>query len=107
MDRRLDKRLRSAADVACKFSSAKAHGKLQDVSRSGCGIVTSERQLKIGATVLIDIVEGISVAGEVRWTDAGSLRGATGATEQWPRDRFGRQLPSLSPFDAPTSRSRR
>jgi hypothetical protein len=69
MERRFSDRLPTEVGLACRVPASPEQATLVDLSRSGCRLQFTRRNIDPGATVNLDFRIGKPIGGEVMWTD--------------------------------------
>lgn len=113
MDQRSIERLDVGGTVLCRIGDAETRDELRDMSVRGCKLVGVNRHFAKGDAIDITLLDGVSIAGTVRWAAAGDVGVEFGEklseaavryftlsalgpmTDDVPFDSFGRKLPPL------------
>jgi hypothetical protein len=69
MERRYSDRLPTEVGLSCRVPASPERATLVDLSRSGCRLEFSRRNIDPGATVNLDFQMGKPIGGQVVWTE--------------------------------------
>ena len=115
MEKRKGERTKTNDEGLFSIKDVVMRGKMLNLSREGCMISGSCIDAAAGDTVSVTLLEGVTVAGEIAWTDkeeigVGFYRKLGEATVKYfllgtlehtrndtPSDQFGRGLPPMRP----------
>ncbi len=117
-DNRKAERLNVTAEVRCSALGSITHDALHDISLGGCMLTGIETTLPAGTPIDIRLLEGVEVAGVVRWNALGKVGvefrqplskaallyftlGDLPESNSIELDHFGRKLPPLRRLQVP------